>query len=91
MLLSGGHSNLIFPYKNVVLLNGFTSHRGREQPITRFDRCKQNRNFMHNSLQPHTEDWAHGPVCFLDAGLKFNYTLPRVLVDGSKSWMRSKV
>lgn len=47
MLFSGGHN---FTYTNVVPLNGFTLHHGREQPITRFDRREQNCNFMHNSL-----------------------------------------
>lgn len=33
---------------------------------------------MHNSIPPHAEDLAQGPICFLASGLKFNYLLPWV-------------
>ncbi len=33
---------------------------------------------MHNSIPPHAEDLAQGPICFLASGLKFNYPLPWV-------------
>lgn len=33
---------------------------------------------MHNSVPPHAEDLAQGPICFLASGLKFNYLLPWV-------------
>lgn len=33
---------------------------------------------MHNSIPPHAEDLAQGPICFLASSLKFNYLLPWV-------------